>query len=175
MKLLVCGGRDFENKPGLYAALDAVHRKRPVTLLIHGGAVGAELLAVFWAKERGIPFKMVQGDWDELSKPDGAVAFVNATSGTDMVDRLDAAGIQTWIPNIPPLPWYQYVQVGDVLTPTPHWNKHHAPGSQLPSCSEVLCVQHIQRGCQSGVMFLVTLNDGQRIELDAEWFEPFNA
>jgi len=54
MKILVCGGRDYANAPALNEALDAIHREKHVTRLIHGAARGADALAAAWAASRGI-------------------------------------------------------------------------------------------------------------------------
>ena len=38
MRVLVCGGRDFDDLPLLGDALERVHAQHVITLLIHGGA-----------------------------------------------------------------------------------------------------------------------------------------
>ena len=55
--LAVTGGRDFTDKKAVFSTLDRVNRKRPITLLIHGGARGADTLASSWATSRKIPAK----------------------------------------------------------------------------------------------------------------------
>lgn len=53
MKVLVCGGRSFNDRHMVNAILSEI---RPVpTLIIHGGAAGADRIADFWAKARKIP------------------------------------------------------------------------------------------------------------------------
>ena len=52
MKLLACGGRYYVNRDRLFATLDAIHARTPVTRLIHGSARGAESLAKDWAVSR---------------------------------------------------------------------------------------------------------------------------
>jgi hypothetical protein len=54
MRVLVCGGRRFDNYPLLRDTLDALHAERPFEVLIHGGARGADTWASFWAKVRQI-------------------------------------------------------------------------------------------------------------------------
>jgi hypothetical protein len=87
MRLLVCGGRAYADRVALWKALDAAHRKRPITLLIHGDAgqeaedgrviCGADKLAGVWAEARGIPVKAVPADW----KGRGARLAQSGTSG----------------------------------------------------------------------------------------------
>jgi hypothetical protein len=70
MRILVCGGRDYGDEIVLYAALDEIHGRRPVTRLIHGAARGADSLAAAWAKSRGVPTHAFPADW----KRDGRAA-----------------------------------------------------------------------------------------------------
>ncbi|ATI15672.1 hypothetical protein [Bordetella phage vB_BbrM_PHB04] len=112
MKLLVCGGRDYADREAVFAALDRVHAKRPVTLLIHGAARGADSLADDWARARGVPRDPHPADWAthgrragplrnrkmlEL-KPDGVVAFPGGRGTADMADAARAAGVPVWEP-----------------------------------------------------------------------------
>jgi hypothetical protein len=57
MKVLVCGGSAFRNKMALYRRLDDLHARDPITLIVNGGARGADRLARRWADERGVPVK----------------------------------------------------------------------------------------------------------------------
>lgn len=87
MKILVCGGRDFDNQYKLDEALDKLGS---VGLVIHGGARGADTLAGEWAKRRDIPCVVFNPDWEKhgnsaailrnlemlKEEPDLVVAFV---------------------------------------------------------------------------------------------------
>lgn len=66
MRLVVFGGRDFWNRKLLFATLDDVHKARPITCLIEGGASGTDRLARDWATARGVPFKTVEADWNNM-------------------------------------------------------------------------------------------------------------
>jgi hypothetical protein len=72
MRVLVCGGRGFTNQVALWRHLDAFHAlDGPITLVIHGGYRGADLLAEKWAIEndvRHLPFK---ADWTAFGKAAG--------------------------------------------------------------------------------------------------------
>lgn len=42
MKVIVCGGRDYQDRDAVWAALDKAHAQRPLSMVIHGGARGAD-------------------------------------------------------------------------------------------------------------------------------------
>lgn len=71
VKLLVCGGRDFNDVPYLCHVLDRLHSQTPITLIIEGEQRGADILAREWAKLRGIPFIPFPANWDRLGKAAG--------------------------------------------------------------------------------------------------------
>jgi predicted Rossmann fold nucleotide-binding protein DprA/Smf involved in DNA uptake len=66
MKLAVIGSRTFTNKVLLEKTLARV--KTPISLLISGGAIGADTLAKEWAEENGIPTKIYKPDYDKYGK-----------------------------------------------------------------------------------------------------------
>jgi hypothetical protein len=55
MRVLVCGGRSFDDLPLLDRTLDELHAERPIAAVIHGGAVGADTMAHFWAGAAAVP------------------------------------------------------------------------------------------------------------------------
>lgn len=59
MEVIVTGGRDFEDAEMIDRNLSAL---RP-TLVIEGGARGADRLSREWAKRNGIPYKTVEAEW----------------------------------------------------------------------------------------------------------------
>jgi hypothetical protein len=65
MRILVCGGREFEDADHLEAFLDAFHQgpRGPITFVIHGGARGADTLAGEWARLRGISCTAYEANW----------------------------------------------------------------------------------------------------------------
>ncbi len=119
MKLLVTGGRDFNDRDFVFACLDRADAKRRIMLLVHGGATGADTLAKEWADARGVchaPFTVTPEDWRTHGKaagplrnarmlaataPDGAVAFPGGSGTADMIRRLEAAGVPVWMPRYP--------------------------------------------------------------------------
>ena len=72
-KVLVCGGRDFEDRAALYAKLDRLHASRPFRSVIEGGARGADTLAVEWARSRGVAYDVYMADWKGLGRKAGPI------------------------------------------------------------------------------------------------------
>ena len=72
-KVLVCGGRDFEDRAALYAKLDRRHASRPFRSVIEGGARGADTLAVEWARSRGGAYDVYMADWKGLGRKAGPI------------------------------------------------------------------------------------------------------
>ena len=69
--VLVCGGRDFHDLPLLFKVLDEL----PIypTLIIHGAANGADVMAGDWAEARGVPIKEYPADWAKYGRSAGMV------------------------------------------------------------------------------------------------------
>lgn len=105
-RVLVCGGREYTNVRHVFDVLDALD-PRP-TLIIQGGAFGADACASEWAWKRKVPEKEFRANWakhgraagpirnqrmiDE-GRPNLVVAFPGGTGTADMVRRAEAAGI----------------------------------------------------------------------------------
>ena len=73
MKVIVTGGRDYDERAFVYETLDTIHRNVGITLLIEGGARGADRLGRDWAKSRGVPFLTYEADWDNQGKAAGMI------------------------------------------------------------------------------------------------------
>lgn len=107
MKIIVCGGRDFCDRKLLFEFLDQLHTKSPITLLIHGGAKGADTLAGEWAFERRITVQVHRADWSAhgkaagpirnremlATKPDFVVASPGGKGTADMIKAAKSAGV----------------------------------------------------------------------------------
>lgn len=106
-RVLVCGGRNYQNMREVTRVLDGL-APQP-TLIIHGGAFGADSCASEWASKRGLPELRFAADWDRYGraagpirnqkmldegKPDLVVAFPGGTGTADMVRRAEAAGVR---------------------------------------------------------------------------------
>lgn len=109
MRLLVFGGRDYANAARLQHVLYAVHAKRPITLIIEGGAKGADRLAREWAIANNIPCVTEEANWAmdgaaagpirnaamlHKHNPEGAVAFPGGRGTADMAAKCEAAGVK---------------------------------------------------------------------------------
>lgn len=111
--IIVCGGRHFNDEKFVFSSLNKVNRKYGISLLIHGGASGADLIAEKWAIENGIKFQSYPADWEKYGRaagpirnremlkalPDGVVAFEGGRGTQDMIKKSIAANIPVWIPN----------------------------------------------------------------------------
>lgn len=111
MRVLVYGGREFDDWVKLHNTLYNVHRWRKITCIIQGEAKGADFLARVWAKHMDIPFESYPADWrthgrmagpvrnqqmiDE-GKPEYAIAFPGNAGTYDMTTRLQNAGVPVW-------------------------------------------------------------------------------
>lgn len=113
MRLLACGGRAFNDRDFVFAMLDKAHAKRAITLLIEGGAIGADTWARQWAVSRGVKHVIERAEWRKYGNlagsirnsqmlvkysPDGCVAFPGNRGTADMVMRAKAAGVTVWEP-----------------------------------------------------------------------------
>jgi hypothetical protein len=109
MKVLVCGGRDFENREMIDRVLTVLHHRERFTLLVHGAARGADRLAGDWAQKNGVDRCTFPANWDgrgksaghyrnglmlTFIKPDLVVAFPGGAGTADMVDQAMRARVQ---------------------------------------------------------------------------------
>lgn len=72
-KVLVCGGRDYHDKDFLFSTLDAFHLEHKFTLLIQGGARGADNLVKIWAFYKKIPSLEFPANWVMYGKAAGQI------------------------------------------------------------------------------------------------------
>ena len=68
MKVLVTGGRTFNDRSWLWAGLDLLHGMQPISELIEGGATGADVRAGEWARARGVKCTVVPAEWGQHSR-----------------------------------------------------------------------------------------------------------
>jgi len=112
MKLLVTGGRDFDDCEMLFRTLDAINSESVIRHLIHGAARGADYLAGQWAKENAIEEIACPADWKqhgraagpirnkfmlEQHQPDLVVAFPGGRGTANMVGLAERAGTKVLI------------------------------------------------------------------------------
>lgn len=105
--VLVCGGRDFDDDRHLSDTLCGLHSRRPITLVVHGAASGADTMAAGWAWDMGVPVEAVPADWNKHGRaagpirnqkmldeyePDVVIAFPGGRGTRDMMTRAKASG-----------------------------------------------------------------------------------
>lgn len=106
--VLVCGGRNYDDRERLFSILDVAHAANPIKMLIHGGASGADDLAGQWARNAGVHWKAYPAYWKSegtaagpkrnqrmLSEgqPDLIIAFPGGSGTQDMTQRGEAVGV----------------------------------------------------------------------------------
>jgi predicted Rossmann-fold nucleotide-binding protein len=113
MRVLVCGGRDYQNRSLVYVALGRIHDNWGISCIIQGGADGADQLAIEWAGANGVIVGTFLADWKARGpaagpmrnkrmivegKPDYVIAFPGGRGTADMVRQAEAAGLEVWKP-----------------------------------------------------------------------------
>lgn len=111
VRVIVCGGRKYNNATRLYSILGKLHRERGIAQLINGAASGADALASEWARANNVRLTEYPVDWVregraggprrnqamlDNEKPDAVVAFSGGRGTADMVRRAKAAGVAIW-------------------------------------------------------------------------------
>lgn len=113
-RVLVCGGRDYQDMAFVFAELDRVNEacSDPICV-IAGGATGADAFAEKWArsyigKREGVSYHGFKADWEkhgkaagpirnqamiDRGKPNLVLAFPGGRGTADMIRRAEAAGI----------------------------------------------------------------------------------
>jgi|ERR1700692_2223078 len=112
MKVLVCGGRKFDDALTLESWLGGIHKQHGITLLIEGGAEGADSMARKFAEWAKIPTKTFEADWDRHGtaagpirnrqmlvegRPDLVVAFEGGRGTANMIAQAKAAGVRVLV------------------------------------------------------------------------------
>lgn len=108
-RVLVCGGRDYQDRRRLHRVLDAAIGRLGLTMVISGGAMGADHLAQEWAERLGIPTEIYKAHWGKdgpgagpirnsrmlaEGKPDLVIAFPGGNGTADMVAKAERAGVR---------------------------------------------------------------------------------
>src|SRR5688572_7418190 len=106
MRVLVCGGRDYDNALRVFFQLDSLRRQHDFLIVIQGGANGADKLAREWCMRRQVSFVTVEAEWEthgkaagpmrnqkmlDLYEPEIVLAFPGGRGTADMVRRAEAA------------------------------------------------------------------------------------
>lgn len=107
-RVLVCGGRTFDDVELLNSTLDALHKARPIDLIIHGDCTGADLMAEGWASSLCVSVDAFPANWQDQGKAAGpirnermiregkptlVIAFPGGIGTEDMVRKAEDHGI----------------------------------------------------------------------------------
>lgn len=107
MRVLVCGGRDYDNPEQMKRVLDDLVPE--IELIIEGAAPGADRLAGAWAKKNGIPLIEMPAPWTAhgrragmirnswmlaYTEPDLVIAFPGGVGTAGMIRMAKAKGIE---------------------------------------------------------------------------------
>lgn len=123
MRILVCGGRDFDDYPLLNSTLNDICDEfnlwftpdkymnclPKIECLIHGGAKGADMWADYWAVHNWVPILEFKANWDlhgksagpirnkqmlDEGKPDLVIAFPGGRGTANMIQQARKAGVK---------------------------------------------------------------------------------
>jgi hypothetical protein len=114
MRVLVCGGRDFDNEAWIYDALNKVYAKYGDNLEIITGACpeGADNIAEKWAKEMQVDYRGLPAKWTkqgrsagpirnkrmrDTTQPDACIAFPGGNGTKGMIALMREIGIEPWL------------------------------------------------------------------------------
>lgn len=103
MKVLICGGRDFDGRSFLNTILTMLHERYRFSCVVHGNAAGADDMADKWARAAGVEVKsypVKAADWHKYGnaagplrnrrmldseRPDLVIAFDGGKGTADMI------------------------------------------------------------------------------------------
>lgn len=110
MRVLVCGGRKYNDQNNVWNTLDALCLNRGTpTVIIHGDQTGADKLADEWAFQMGVKADPYPADWGKYGnaagpirnrimldegKPDLVLAFPGGKGTNGMTRLAEQAGIE---------------------------------------------------------------------------------
>lgn len=112
MRVLICGGRNYLDYEDFSRALDMfIERFGPPTLIIEGGAKGADAMAKQLALSEGIHLAEVKALWSKHGKAAGhlqnaamlplaeyVIAFPGGPGTKNRITQAKAAGVPVWEP-----------------------------------------------------------------------------
>lgn len=112
MKILVCGGRDYDDYASVEKALNHCLKNFKKISIIEGGAKGADSLARKWAIAHAVEVTTINAKWGEFGKragiirniemlemnPDFVIAFPGGKGTAHMTSIAEKAGKYVWRP-----------------------------------------------------------------------------
>ena len=116
MKVIVCGGRDFEDHKLLNETLDEIHERMDISCVVHGDARGADRMAAMWAHRKKIRVVPYPADWNTYGNsagpirntqmlkeenPDMVIAFPGGTGTNHMRQISEEANVHVMVITFP--------------------------------------------------------------------------
>ena len=108
-RVLVTGGRNFQDKAFVFSTLDRIHAERTIDNLIAGGAKGADFWAEEWAKDREVDHSIYPAKWKTIgnnsagpirnqrmldkASPTLVVAFPGGPGTANMCRKAEGSGL----------------------------------------------------------------------------------
>lgn len=106
--IVVCGGRKYDDRGRLFYVLDWLQERYGISLLVHGGAKGADALANEWAKLRDVECIVHEAEWERHGRSAGpirnaemlnhepklVVAFPGGVGTANMISLAESKGIE---------------------------------------------------------------------------------
>jgi hypothetical protein len=109
MRVLVCGGRYYENTDAVHQELMRFNWRHPIKVIIHGGVSGAGIAAEAWARRNRVDVVRYPPNWEGLGKraerlrndfmladshPDVVIVFPGGRDTANLATKGMAAGAQ---------------------------------------------------------------------------------
>jgi hypothetical protein len=109
MKVLICGGRNYQYGKKEFEYLDGFNELHTIELIIQGGALGGDDLGKAFAMNRGIPCAEFKANWQwhgkaagpirnasmlKYGQPDAIIAFPGGRGTQNMVSLGEKEGVK---------------------------------------------------------------------------------
>lgn len=113
LRVLVCGGRDYQDREAVYRELDKLHLFHGIEAVITGGASGADKIADDWARAYRVANIRFLAEWNrygpaagpirnrrmlEEAYPDLVIAFPGGHGTSDMMTQARKRGLRVLEP-----------------------------------------------------------------------------
>lgn len=109
MRVLVCGGRNYDDVDRIGVVLNKLHDVKGIDVIIQGGARGADEISAAWGSFNGVTVQTYEADWEAFGsfagpkrnqlmlddgKPDLIIAFPGGKGTADMKRKARRAGVE---------------------------------------------------------------------------------
>jgi len=86
MRVIVCGGRDYDDEDAMRARMTTLRHEHPDAVVIHGGAPGADTWAGYLAEALGLDVELHKANWAAHGRAAGPIRNQEMLdSGVDLV------------------------------------------------------------------------------------------